>query len=226
MAWNIRAGGTGRTAGIVERLEALGADVAVVGDVPPNGAGAKLRGYLLAAGFEHQVAVEAPPRAAGMLVAARAPIAAGEVGGAPVPATWLHVDGLPFELGAVYVPRPDGDLAGADARERSLAWLSQAVAGWRDRPALLCGDLHTDPPGSDGEAAGGQLADLLEDGWRDLARDGQGDVGERTWAGRDGAPAASGHALGSPKLSETVAVGHAGAAGLTQHRPLVVDVAC
>ncbi|MPY92796.1 MAG: hypothetical protein GEV08_06920 [Acidimicrobiia bacterium] len=226
VAWNIKAGGTGRTAGVVERLEALRAEVAVVGAVPPNGGGAKLRGYLEAAGFEHQVAVEPPPRGTTLLVASREPISAGSLDGAPVPASWLHVEGLPFELGAVYGPGQDGDPAASGARARWLDWLGEAVAEWRERPALLCGDFHTGRSGVDVEGVGGQFQDLLDEGWRDLFRERHGEAREWSWWSPDGSSGRLDHALGSPALEAPVAVSYAGAAGLTEHRPLVVDVAC
>lgn len=215
VAWNIRAGGAARTGGVVGRLDALGADVAVVGAVPPNGAGAKLRGYLAAVGLEHQVAVEPPPRGSGLLVAAREPIRQGELDGAPVPASWLHVEGLPFQLGAVYAPGPDGDPASAGARARTLGWLAEAVADWRDQPALLCGGFHDDP-----------FEGLLRDGWRDLFREAHGDATDWSWWSPGGGPSRPDQALGSPALGALEAIAYGDAEGLSEHRPLLVDVAC
>lgn len=224
VTWNIRARGPARTAGIAARLDDLDADIAVVGAVPANGVGAKLRGFLADAGFEHQLAGEPPPRGTGLLVASRCRITAGEVDGPPVPASWLDVVGLPFRLGAVYAPGDEGDPATAGARARTLAWLVDAVAGWRDRPALLCGDLGGDASGSSGPR-GGHLDGLLEDGWRDLFREA---TGERRSSPR---PAARGrrhpdHALASPAFGTPRSVAYGEAGGLTDHRPLVVDVAC
>ena len=224
VAWNIRAGGA-RSAGIVDRLSSLGADVAVVAGVRGDGEAAKLRGFLDAAGYEHQVSTEPPPRGAGLLVASRRPVRTGDVDGAPIPASWLHVEGLPFELGAVYGPIPD-DPTAVGASPRWWAWLTETLSTWRDRPALVCGDLRgASPEGDVGQHPGaGPVAGLLAGGWWDVVQGGRAaPSGGRC---RTGAAQGRDHAFATPSLRTAVAVSRASAGGLSEHNPVLLDVAC
>ncbi len=215
VAWNIRAGGAPRSAGIVERLVALRAEVAVVSGVRSEGDAAKLRGHLDEAGYGHQVAVDPPSRGTGLLVASTGPVTVGLVEGSPVPASWLHVEGLPFELGAVHGPIGQGDPASVGARRAWWDWLAGAVADWRDRPALLCGSFpEAFPGGAPGVAAGGERLD----GWHDLSR-----VVRGPWSA-EGPSSRGDRAFASPTLGGRVRVTSADGAGLAEHRPFVLDL--
>lgn len=229
VAWNV--GGGGRLNGIAERLEALRPDIVVICDYRASEAGAKLRGFLATIGLDFQVASETVPRSSGLLAASRTPIDHGAVDSPPVPASWLHVAGLPFELGAVHGPASGADPTTRSAQDRWWAWLGDAVAAWRHRPALLCGSFNAgrhwvDEPGCN-FAAARQFERLLDTGWRDLYREQHGE--RRAWSSwtTEGTPRRADHALASPALAAPVQeVHYAPDGGLTEGRPLVVDVAC
>jgi exonuclease III len=171
-AWNIRQGGGDRAQRIVEALEHLGTDIAVLGEwraTSPN----RIAHRLAAAGYEHQIGEPDPAGGyAGLLVASKRPIRSGAiVYDDPTDGhRFQHVEviGTLWVIGAAYIPGHEQD---TDRKRRYWDFIVNSWAPRTAQPALLCGDLNTGLHYRDELGATLQCHDrhsqLEASGWRD-----------------------------------------------------------
>jgi exonuclease III len=164
VAWNIRAGGGRRVAGIAGQIARWAPDVVALSEFRATPPSAELAGALAGQGLLHQLSTASArlPHVNSLLVASRWPIARVRHRGAPVvdSGRWLLVrvaSPSPMTLGAMHVPnRVTG---------RKLPFLD-AVLGlahtWRRGPALLVGDTNSGLIDLDEEVP---AFDVEEDGW-------------------------------------------------------------
>jgi exonuclease III len=193
VAWNIRAGGGGRVAGIARQLEAWAPDVVALAEFRATTPSALLAASLAAGGLRHQLttADARRPSTNALLVASRWPLSRMRLAGQPCdPARWL-VTGvaapLPLVLGAMHVPnRVSG---------RKYPFLDAILACARrfcSNPALLVGDTNSGRRQIDEEVPAfnrreeGWIDALAGCGWADAFRHLRADVRAYTWYSPNG----------------------------------------
>lgn len=237
-AWNVRQGGGDQVQRIVQALEHLQTDIAVVSEwraTSPNG----FTQLLAEAGYSHQVAEPDPSGGyASVLVASKRPITKGEVfyGDATDGHRFQHVDvlGTSWSIAAAYVP---GFEHGSDRKERFWRFLLDRLGSDVANPTLLCGDLNTGLHYRDELGATfrshQQQGELERAGWRDawIERNPTQRPPGTWFSPQYNNPFRLDHALLSPAAPRAVSVDYPsaiaeepvlGAGGLSDHLPLVV----
>ncbi len=138
LAWNIRAGGGSRLAGIAAAIAGHAADVLVLSEYHGGAAGARLRATLHGLGYRHMTAAEPDAGRKGVLIAARNRLRDHGPVTEALPEPWKLVTA---EIGGVhvvgvYMPNL---LAKVPYWEALLAHLAPRGA----TPALAAGDFNT-----------------------------------------------------------------------------------
>jgi exonuclease III len=168
--WNIRQGGGERIAGIAQALENIDADVCILSEFTER-RGAALTSALRERGFRNSLHTSPEGAWGGVLVAARIPIHDAGVANCPSPHRWLHVagEGLPFEIGAAYMPNAERS---PTEKRTYWDWLLATSQAIFKRPFIICGDLNTALPYVDEDAktisCSDAMLDLVNLGWVDL----------------------------------------------------------
>ncbi len=241
MAWNIRAGGGTRVAGIARQLGAWAPDVVALAEFRATAPSARLAALLAAGGLRHQLTTADPgrPSTNALLVASRWPLCRMRLRGQPRdPARWLVAAvaaPLPLVLGAMHVPNR--------ASGRKYPFLDALLAcarGFRSGPALLVGDTNSGRRLLDEEVPAfnareeGWIDGLACCGWADAFRHLRADARAYTWYspnGRNGfrIDQAFVNAALLPRLKDAAYVwGRAGRRGrldvLSDHAALLVDL--
>ncbi|MFN0149036.1 MAG: endonuclease/exonuclease/phosphatase family protein [Dehalococcoidia bacterium] len=193
LAWNIRAGGGRRVAGILAQIEAWSPDLIALSEFRGTPPGRELRAALGEVGYGHLLettVLESPARNA-LLLASRWPLQRVRLQGAPEQQErWLCAEASGperFTLIAVHFPN--------EVTGRKWPYM-EAVAAlaerWRRGPALILGDTNSGRPGIDEENAvfGRRYTawfDRMEAaGWRDAFRALYPDQREFTWYSPNG----------------------------------------
>lgn len=236
LTWNIQhGGGARRTPWIALALVESGADVIVLTEFRP-GRGGQIRAALADHGLKYHAITAGGPTDNCVLIASREPlVSAASEPGAPESRRWLEVwlSESRLRLAGAHIPPGPG-------AERTFVWrrLLEAAARWADEPVALLGDFNCGRTGADGRwfrhtALLGRLATLgYTDAWRAMWPD------ERavTWRGPDGAAGRIDHCFLGPRLAGRLVGawidqsrarwdGDAGDFGLSDHAPLLVELA-
>src|SRR5581483_4094812 len=165
VAWNIRAGGGTRAAGIARQILRWAPDVVALSEFRGTPPSCALAAALAAAHLPYQLttATAAAPNRNALLVAARWPLKRVRLRGGPSePYRWLAVAvdaSPPLVVGAMHIPNRVGG--------RKYPYLDAVVAcarGWQLGPALLIGDTNSGRRGLDEQVP---AFNALEEGWVD-----------------------------------------------------------
>jgi exodeoxyribonuclease-3 len=227
LAWNIRAGGGARLAGIAAALVRHEADVVVLSEYRNGAAGERLRTALEELGYTHRTELGPPPASNGVLIAARRPFRerGAAAAGLPEPYRMLSVEFDGLHLYGIYMP---------NLKAKVPYWqaLIAALAAERDAPALAIGDFNTcrayvDEPGAiDGCA---YFMDHIDEiGFCDLWRRRYPEGREYSWYSTRGNGFRIDHAFLSPALAAragAIRYSHTERMnGLSDHSVLILDL--
>jgi exodeoxyribonuclease III len=193
VAWNIRAGGGRRVAGILAQIEAWSPDVVALSEFRGTAAGAGIPDALAAQGlmYSFQTTDPASPARNALLLASRWPLRPIRLRSAPADRLrWLCASvaaKTPITVAAVHFPN---EVTG-------LKWPFMesvaALAGmWRRGPAVIIGDTNSGRPSIDEENAvfGPRYHAWFERmaacGWHDAFRKVHGERREFSWYSPNG----------------------------------------
>ncbi|MBM4247820.1 MAG: endonuclease/exonuclease/phosphatase family protein, partial [Deltaproteobacteria bacterium] len=140
-----------------------------------------------ATGLTHRQVTTRVGRSNQVLVAAREPIEAGSLVAADdisdsLPPNFLHVRLVETGLDLVAFRMPAYEYVNRHKKRLTWDWLIDALGGVRQRPAVLIGDMNTQPDDSE-RYCGDSVEKLVESGWR-LALPSTG----YSWRRREGSP--------------------------------------
>ena len=193
VAWNIRAGGGRRVAGIARQIAEWQPDLLALSEYRAGAAGDELVVRLDQLGFVHRRCASAEVGRAknAVLIASRWPLRQRRLTNAPTePGRWCcaTVSGpKTFSLGVMHIPNQvTGRKPGF---HRSLLDLAQT---WGRRPALFVGDTNSGKIGLDEErpvfnrATNAWMEDMDAAGFKDLFRHMHGQQREYTWYSANG----------------------------------------
>ena len=193
VAWNIRAGGGRRAAGIVRQLHRWQPDLAVLSEFRGTAASQGIAAALGAGGLPHQrttCSAESLARNA-LLVASRWPLRRTRAArDPPEPQRWLRVSVLApqrFDVLAVHAPNRV-----TQRKYPFLDAIADAVGSWRGAPAMVIGDTNTGRIGLDEESCAFNAREeqwmlrIEALGWRDAFRTLHPKAREFTWYSPNG----------------------------------------
>ena len=226
-AWNIRAGGGARLAGIAAAIERHDADIVILSEYRAGEAGGRLLASLAALGYRHASTAAPPAGRNGVLIAAREPfVEHGPVNGLlPEPYRMLCVEFGGFQLSGIYMPNL---LAKVPYWEALIA----ALATNGSEGAVAIGDFNTCRAYVDEAGAIDRCAHYLDRlaaiGFCDLWRERYPEGREYSWYSTRGNGFRIDHAFLSPRLADccgTVGYSHdERTAGLSDHSPLILEL--
>lgn len=212
LTWNIlHGGGPRRTPAIALAILDHRPDLVVLTEFRLT-TGGQLAGVLHDHGLAHQAHTDPPPKRNGILLASRFPIT--EIR-RPDPRVFgsklitASVPGLGVHVGAAHVPDARAHDHHALTR-KSLYWkaLLDIAGRWKDRPAMLLGDLNTGRPGLDEDArtltSAAMLGRLGEAGFTDAYRHLHPRGRDRSWYSATGSGFRLDHALTSASLTPRI----------------------
>ena len=225
-AWNIRAGGGARLAGIAAAIERHDADIVILSEYRSGEAGRRLLAALEALEYRHTSTVAPPPGRNGVLIAARCAFAEhGPIADRlPEPYRMVGVEFDAFRLSGIYMPNLQ---AKVPYWEALIAALSETGDN-----ALAVGDFNTcrayvDEPGAIDPTAR-YMDHLAAIGFCDLWRQRYPDGREYSWYSTRGNGFRIDHAFLSPRLAAcagSIRYSHdERLAGLSDHSPLIVEL--
>lgn len=228
LAWNIRQGGGSRLEGIAAAILAQDADVLVISEYRGGDAGTRLRAMLAAIGYSHASRSEPPPGRNGVLIAAREKFRDRGVVDAALPEPYKIVDAVfpGLHLTGVYMP---------NLRAKEPYW-DRLIATLPDRAsasALVVGDFNTCRPFVDEPGAIDVTAHYLDKieaiGFSDLWRKRFPEGREYSWYSHRQNGFRIDHAFFTRRLARragNIYYSHSEReAGLSDHSPLILDVA-
>ncbi len=192
VAWNIRAGGGARSAGVADQLARWRADVVLLSEFRATEPSRSLARVLAERGLRHQLttAGDDAPAANGLLLASRWPLRAAPGGAVPTDRRWLLARvgaPAPFHLGGMHVPTQ-----GSGGKYVFHDAVLRVARDWSRGPALLIGDTNSGMPGIDEEVPvfgprEARFLDALEScGFRDAFRHAHGRRRAYTWYSPNG----------------------------------------
>jgi exodeoxyribonuclease III len=188
VAWNVRAGGGRRVAGILAQIGAWSPDIVALSEFRGTAASAGIASALAARGLAYSLQTTDPgsPARNALLLSSRWPLRQVRLRNAPTDRLrWLcaQVDGGPtLTVAAVHFPN---EVTGR--KWPFMECVATVAERWRRGPAVIIGDTNSGRPGIDEENAvfGPPYAAWFErmaaSGWRDAFRHLHGERREYTW---------------------------------------------
>lgn len=227
LAWNIRAGGGARIATIIETLARHDADILVLSEYRSGLVGDRLRVGLAALGYRWATALQPPPGANGVLIAARRLLRELGPVSPDVQEPWrmLEVAVGRLRIAGIYMP---------NLRAKVPYWeaLIASLTPHAGDHALAVGDFNTcrawlDEPGAMDVTA--HFLDRVEvAGFRDLWRHRYPERREFSWFSHRGNGFRIDHAFFSASLARragAIRYSHAEReSGVSDHSPLLIDL--
>ncbi|NNE28267.1 MAG: hypothetical protein HKN16_01435 [Saprospiraceae bacterium] len=183
ISWNIQAGGGTRIAGIARALSAEAPSCIILSEFRNNDSGAKLRGFLLKAGYKIQMAHAAPGSINSVLIASKLPADTKlhHLADANFPYAIVEAVYPAFRVFGVYLPHKK--------KHKLFPYLLDQIKE-DETPAIIAGDFNSgfnfiDQKG-DSFWYSEYLAKLNKDGVADAFRHLHGDKKEFSWFSHHG----------------------------------------